>query len=204
MDTFETSGLVFNDGPHEYWLGGKKLISVTTLLQLEGALPGLEFVDPWFAERGKMIHLATELYDKGESSIEERMKGYEEQIKGCLESWKRYRESLKYQFQPEHIELKLADEVYGYAGTIDRLPLLDIKGGVYKKADLAQLGAYYGLCQANKIDRDIYMGPEARRVVYLNEDGSFPVVDQYTVRELISARDSFLAALAWNRFKNTK
>lgn len=172
----------------------------TTIIQLENGMPGMEFVDPWYAERGKMVHLATALLDTGdldESSLDPRIVGY-------VESWKRYRETQKFNYDPQHIERMLCDLVYGFAGTIDRLPLIDIKAGVYKKADLAQLGAYYGLCQANKLPAELYMGPDARKVVYLNEDGSFPTVDEYTVREIMSARDAFLSALSWHRFKNTK
>jgi hypothetical protein len=173
----------------------------TTIIQLEGGMPGIEFCSPRAAERGRMAHLATALFDL--DNLDEEVP-LDDEIKGYFESWKRFREAQTIQYAPQQVEVMMCDEVYGFAGTLDRLPLLDIKTGVYKKADLAQLGAYYGLCQANKIDRDLYMGPEARKVVYLNEDGSFPMVDQYSVREVMAARDSFLMALGWNRFKNSK
>ena len=146
-----------------------------------------------------MVHIATALYDLGildESTVDPRIMGY-------LTSWKRFRED-KPPYKPEHIEVKMVDTLYRYAGTIDRLPLLDIKCGVYKKADIAQLGAYFGLCQANKIDRDLYMGPDARQVVYLDEQGGDPIVDAYTVSQVQAARDSFLCALNWHRFKHSK
>jgi len=173
----------------------------TTIIQLEGGMPGIEFCNPRTAERGKMTHIATALFDLG--NLDETSP-LDEEIRGYFESWKRYREAQKFEYAPQHIERMLCDEVYGFAGTLDRLPLLDIKTGVYKKADLAQLGAYYGLCQANKIDRDLYMGPDARKVVYLNEDGSFPIVDEYSLKDVMAARDSFLCALNWHRFKNSK
>lgn len=185
---------------HRYYVDGIEYDGVTTIIQLEGGMPGIEFCDPWYAERGSMIHLATAFYDRGtldESSVDERIKGF-------LESWKWFRDKHPSGYAPQNIELKLSDHVYRYCGTLDRLPLLDIKSGVYKKADLAQIGAYYGLCQANKVDRDLYMGPEARKVVYLNEDGSYPTVNQYSIKETMLARDSFLSALNWHRFKNTK
>ena len=184
---------------HVYTVDGKVYDGVTTIIQLEGGSPGLEWVDPWYLERGKMVHLATALYDLGildEISIDERIRGY-------LDSWKRYRDA-KPPYLPDHIEVKMADALYGYAGTLDRLPLLDVKCGVYKKADFAQLGAYYGLCQANKIDSDLYQGPEARKVVYLDENGEYPCVDSYTLREVQAAKDSFLCALNWFRFKHSK
>ena len=185
---------------HRYYFNGLEYDGVTTLIQLEGGMPGMEFVDPWYAERGKMIHLATQLYDLGtldEESLDDRIMGY-------LTSWKRYRDKQSSIYAPQHIEVMLADPIYRYAGTLDRLPLLDIKAGVYKKADLAQLGAYCGLCQANKIDSDLYMGPNARKVVYLDEGGEFPVVDSYSLKDVMAAKDSFLCALNWHRFKNYK
>lgn len=185
---------------HRYYEDGKEYIGTTTLIQLEGGMPGMEFVDPWYAERGKMIHLATALYDLGtldESSVDPRIMGY-------LTSWKRFRDKHQAVYAPEHIEVMLRDKVYGYAGTLDRLPLLDIKAGVYKKADLAQLGAYYGLCAANKLPVELYMGSDARKVVYLDEQGEEPCVNQYDLREVLSAKDSFLCCLNWHHFKNTK
>ncbi len=185
---------------HKYSKNGVLLDGVTSIIAMEGGSPGLEWIDPWYLERGSMVHIATALYDLGtldEETIDDRIRGY-------LDSWKRYRETQKFNYAPQHIEVMLADILYGYAGTLDRLPLLDIKCGVYKKADLAQLGAYYGLCAANKVEKDLYMGPEARRVVYLDEGGEFPGVDQYSLKEVMAARDSFLCALNWNRFKNSK
>jgi hypothetical protein len=185
---------------HVYTVDGKRYDGVTTIIQLEGGSPGLEFVDPWYLQRGSMVHIATGLYDLGtldEASVDERIKGY-------LTSWKRYRDNQPYVYLPEHIEVMLADHIYQYAGTLDRLPLLDIKCGAYKKADLAQLGAYYGLCQANKLPTDLYMGPEARRIIYLDENGEYPTVDSYSRSEVIAAMHSFLGALSWHRFKNSK
>lgn len=180
---------------------GRIYDGVTSVISLEGGSPGLEFVDQWHLEKGKVVHSESARYDLGildEDKVDPRIKGY-------LTSYQRYRDKEKTVYAPEHIEVMLCDEVYGYAGTIDRLKNLnDLKTGAYKKADLAQLGGYYGLCQANKIDRDFYMGPDARKIIYLDEFGEFPRVDQYTVREVLAAKDAFLAALLWHRFKNTK
>jgi hypothetical protein len=185
---------------HKYFVDGKNFDGVTNIIQLEGGMPGMEFVDPWYAERGKMIHLATALYDMGtldESTVDPRISGY-------LESWKIFKAQNGITYSLEQIEVKMVDTLYRYAGTIDRLPLLDIKAGIYKKADLAQLGGYFGLCQSMKIDRLWYMGAYARQIVYLDENGEPPCVDSYTISQAQSARDSFLCALNWHRFKNSK
>jgi hypothetical protein len=179
----------------------REFIGTTTLIQLEGGAQGLEWVDSWYLERGSAVHAATAMYDLGtldEDSVDVRIKGY-------LDSWKRYRDAEKSTYTAEQVEVMLCDTTYGFAGTIDRLAgLVDLKCGAPKKADLAQLGAYYCLCQANKIDKDWYMGSNSRRVIYLNEDGSYPNVKQYTLREIMAAKESFLAALTWHNFKNTK
>jgi len=185
---------------HVYSDNGRIYDGVTSIISLEGGSPGLELVGDWYLERGKIVHEETARYDLGildEEVLDPRIKGY-------LESYKKYRNTQSTAYGPEHIELMLADEVYGYAGTLDRLPLADLKCGIYKKADLAQMGGYFGLCQANALCKDLYLGHDARKVIYLDEFGDFPRVDQYTVREVMAAKDAFLAALTWHRFKNTK
>lgn len=172
------------DNKHTYRLGGERLPGVTTILHAAGFMPSSEFIDPWYMERGSMIHRATELHDRGtldESTVDERIKGY-------LESWKK----LDRAYSAEQIEVRLCDTLYLYAGTIDRLPLCDIKSGGPEPWHTLQLGAYYGLCKASMLNRELFISPHA---IYLQEDGSLPKVKRYTLPEISAALNTFLCAL---------
>ena len=205
--------LVYDDKEHKYYADGRELISVTTLLNLEGASTGMEFVDEFFRNRGTFVHLATAYHDRGvldrilaDTSGNPAIVAFQEGFvaygcQGFLDSWKRYRDSTGIAYTSEHIEVRLADPVYGFAGCLDRLPLLDVKSGAPKLADSFQIGAYYGLCQANKIDTDYYLSDKARKIVYLNDDGSAPNVASLSVKDTLSFRNDFYAALRWHRAK---
>lgn len=179
--------LTFNAEKHEYAFDGKPLDGVTTVIRQAGLMPEYSPKDAeWYMQRGSMIHLATELYDNGlldESSVDSRIMGY-------LESWEKY---------PDHewigIEARLCDPVYMYAGTLDRIPLLDIKSGSPVAWHKIQLGAYFGLCKANGIR------VEKGTAVYLQEDGSHPKVITYSLPELIDGLKTFHAALLIVRSK---
>jgi hypothetical protein len=176
--------LTLND-KHEYYLDGNPLDGVTSIIRDSGLMPSYMPDDlEWYLERGSAIHLATELYDKGtldESTLDPRIAGY-------LESWKQ----SKHYYPNERIEVQLADPVYWYAGTVDRLPLLDIKSGSPATWHRIQLSAYWGLCKANKIDADLYSNPKA---VYLQEDGSIAKVVSYTIKDMIEGLKIFQCAL---------
>src|SRR5208337_2059538 len=148
---------LYDTGNDEYVIvKGKKLIRTTRLLQIEGAMTGKEYVDKWYSERGTMGHLMMQYFDLGvlnEEKLDPRMVGF-------LASWKTFKEQSKIYYFAENIEVQMIDTVYGYCGTIDRLPLLRIKLGAPKKADEFQIGAYYGLCAANKIESDLYLGAD--------------------------------------------
>jgi len=167
---------------HIYLLDDKPLDGVTSVIREAGLMPSYKPKDlEWYLAKGTAIHKATELFDKGtldESTVDPRIIGY-------LESWQKL--SAR---EFTGIEVQLADAIYGYAGTIDRLPLLDIKSGAPEKWHKIQLGAYYGLCKAN----DMIFRPSAM-AVYLQEDGAFPKVITYTIKEIQDALKIFLSAL---------
>jgi len=142
----------------------------------------------WYMDRGSMIHLATELYDEGtldESTVDPQIVGY-------LESYKQLPAVAVPVDTFTGIEVQLVDTIYGYAGTIDRIYepcVVDIKSGQPSAWHVIQLGAYYGLCRANKIE--VRMG----KAIYLHEDGSLPNVKSYTLKELQDGLKIFLSAL---------
>ena len=183
----------FDPDKHEYRLDGKLLDNVTSVIREAGFMPSYTPADlEWYLERGRAIHKATELYDKGEldeSTVDPRIFGY-------LKSWK----TLNFKYHPQHIEMPLCDPIYGYAGTIDRLPLLDIKSGQPEKWHRIQLGAYYGLCRANLTVKE-FPPAAAGMCVYLQEDGSAPKVITHKYTDLHDALKIFHAALIVIRAK---
>jgi hypothetical protein len=108
-------GLEFDEEKHLFTVKGEVIPSVTQILRQEGFCPSLDWIDPWYLQRGTYVHRATELYDKGtldEESLSPEIIPY-------LESYKRARAEIG--FTITAIELKLWHPVYRYAGIIDRV-----------------------------------------------------------------------------------
>lgn len=111
--------VVFNDDTHTYWLGDKKLVSVTQLLKKHGLSTNYTGVDDEVlkrvAERGTMIHKEIETYNKtGEIGFTSELQDY---IEICNDL----------EFKPDNSEIILpngeidADKLddYIFAGTAD-------------------------------------------------------------------------------------
>ena len=180
--------LLFDAASHTYTLEGRQLPSVTTILQAEG------FIDAtWFTEygrdRGTKVHQAVEFYDAGdldEDSLDPVLKPY-------LAAWKRFKEEAHVTIEAS--EVRLASEVYGFAGTIDKVAaignvkaILDIKSGQVQPWTGLQLAAYH-----------ILLNEPARKryAVQLNNDGSYRL-HEFKDR---SDRAVFLAALTVHQWK---
>jgi hypothetical protein len=183
------SNLELDEATHTYTLDGRRIIGVSEALRI---LDDRSKVDPFYLERGRLIHLATEYYDRdelNESTIDERIRPY-------LDAYIKFREDTG--FIPALIEHKLYHPSYFYAGTLDRVGnfgydlLLDLKSGVRIKLDDLQGVAYWELCRGNKIS--------IKRVfdLYLNEDGNYKLEPIDNPKLLLPV---FLAALTCVRFK---
>jgi len=181
--------LYFNKEDHTYTVGDRELLHVTRVLPDDRRR-----VDPWYLERGRMIHLATALFDHDEldeDSIDERIKPY-------LDAYVKFRRETG--FEPKEIELPLYHPKYFYAGTIDKIgklngsqDLIDLKTGGKAKDDELQLAAYWELCRANYI--------KIRRVfdLYLHENGTYNLIPPETPPKLLLP--VFLASLTVARWK---
>ena len=113
--------LIFNEENHTYTLDGKPLMSVTKILRPAGA--DYSKIPPHVLEnarvRGVASHKACELYDLGildNDSVDDIVRPY-------LNGWIKFVSEHDY----EHIasEIPLYSEKYMYAGTPDKLCLLD-------------------------------------------------------------------------------
>jgi len=157
--------LILQEEGHVYTLNGKRLISVTQALSI---LDDRWKVDPWYLERGRLVHLATQYYDRDE--LDENT--IDPQIKDYFDAYISFRKDTG--FNPQLIEHRLYHKGYVFAGTIDRigllnanLSLIDLKSGAPARVDELQGVAYWELCRANDIP--------IKKVfdLYLHADGTY-------------------------------
>ena len=125
----------------------------------------------WFTERscirGKMVHLATALYDMdnlNEDSVDPVIEPY-------LDGWIKFRSESG--FVPDMVEKIVWNETYRYCGTLDRTGemngksvLVDIKSGTVQPATALQTSAYDGCLD------DIYK----RYAVELHDNGTYKLI----------------------------
>jgi hypothetical protein len=128
---------------HEYFVEGRRYPSVTQIIAGCGLIEGMEWFTDDARERGKNIHLATQYYDEGdldESTIDPAYLPY-------LEAYKKFSRECFPKYT--HIEKRLYNALYGYAGTCDRVGFLlgrnviiDIKSGSPARWHGLQMWAY--------------------------------------------------------------
>ena len=182
--------LLFISEDHSFWLGDRRLPSVTYILK--HFIPRY-MCDEWYLDRGTAVHKATELYDKETLDPE----SVDPQIEGYLRAWIRFRED--YEFIPEHIELQAYHPVYMYAGIIDRIGksgedrvLLDIKTGEPSKSDRLQIaGGYYSMVT----DNITICHP-----LYLHSDGTYDKPRAYSRNEIREAQNAWLSMVTTFNF----
>ena len=136
----------FSEELHQYTLGKEIIPSVTQIINSAGLHP-FDFIHPdklrELADRGRIVHKITELYDSGlldESTVDPKLTGF-------LDAWKKFRAEFK--FEVTASEKMMLYEQLKYAGTCDRTiyrdgktMILDIKTGQYHPSYEAQIAAY--------------------------------------------------------------
>lgn len=139
-----TGRLTFDEENHEYFLDGKAIPSVTYLMQEVGLIDVSKFPDiEYYRERGKAIHKATELWDKGtldEESVDERVAPY-------LDAYKRFLGETG--FKSDKTEFAGFNESLWFAGMLDKIgdlcgskAILDIKSNAVAPWTGIQLAGY--------------------------------------------------------------
>jgi len=177
------------DETHQYCLDGRLMDGLTSTIQEAGLIRNS---DPWYMERGTAIHLDTEHWDKetlDEDSVPDERMGY-------LESWIKFRRDQNY--TPVEIEYLTYHPELMVGTKIDRLPLLDIKSGVWEKWHILQLALQWSalICHGMHEMARSPMG------VYLDPDGGPPKVKLYKtseMREAFKAYASMLHFIRWRR-----
>lgn len=174
----DAAEMEFNEDLHLYTWRGEVIPSVTQILKEFGFID-----DQWYTEeakiRGRAVHKACELWDKGTlnpNSLHASLEGY-------LEAWKRF--TVETGFESELIEHRVVNPIYRYAGTLDRVgvmhkvaggprkTLLDIKSGVAQRWAALQVGGY----EACFLKKDYH-----RMVVELRKDGTYRTPDAAIMR----------------------
>lgn len=182
--------LIFRESDHSYWIGNQRIISVTQALSI---LDDRWKVDPFYLERGRFIHKATELYDLDElddSTVDPQIRPY-------LDAYINFRCDAI--FEPIRIEKKYYHPKLMYAGKIDRigplndrLSIIDLKSGVKAKVDELQGTAYWELCLSNDIPIHKVFD------LYLKDDSTYSLVEIEKPKLLLPV---FLACLTVMRWK---
>lgn len=142
----EATMISFDAKNHEYKHQGKRVPSVTQILA-DCKLIDLSMVPERFlhaaCEFGGVVHSATEYFDKGEldyNSISDEVNAY-------IDAWDLF--IKQFSVQIIEIEMRVHSKKYGFAGTLDRvaivngkISILDIKSGSPQKAYACQTAAY--------------------------------------------------------------
>lgn len=177
---------------HTYACDGVVYPSVTQILKDEGFIDATWFTD-YARDRGILVHRITHWYDTDELDME----SVDPALGGYLEAWIRFREESG--FDPQIIEQSLASHTHRFAGTPDRVGILngnlaipDIKSGAIQPWTGLQLAGY-----------EVLYGQRVNRFgVQLTDDGKYKLIP-FTDR---NDRGVFLAALAtwWWKEANQK
>lgn len=121
----------FDPDTHTYTLGGRRLPSVTQVLDPLGSYAGIPLdVLERKADIGDAVHLASEMYDRGELDIGSVPK----EIAGYFAGWVKFREETG--FIPRSIEERVWSARHHFAGTLDRTGMFTKLDGI-KPAGMA-------------------------------------------------------------------
>lgn len=134
----------FDPVAHKYLVDGIEWPSPTGLLR-EFGLTNDSYFKPIHAERGRAVHLATQLWDEGdldESSLDA-------DVKAKLEGWKKFRQDTGFKPDMELREKPIVDRLYLFGVTPDapgmigrESVLVELKSGqVDKKSAQIQMAA---------------------------------------------------------------
>jgi hypothetical protein len=169
--------LVFDETRHLYWLMGREVPSVSTVIRDLGETGHYRGDAGGAMARGSRVHLLTQRDDAGKleppANIDDA---------GYLDAWRAWRASFGGSIDKGDAELRVGSAVYRYAGTLDRVirfpcgrvVVVEIKTGGEAKWHRLQTAAYtIAFCEDGHAG--IGRKPEEleRLAVYLNPDGTY-------------------------------
>lgn len=165
-------GLEFFEDGHIYKWNGTEVPSVSKILKTIGITRDYERCDPYYRERGTLVHQAVHYHVKGtldEESIDQ------ENVLPYLDGFRRFEKAQPY--AAYHSEVPLYSERFGFAGTIDQIGSLDGSLGLgitdLKVTESSDKAADLQLClYANLFFEKFHYWPEFRMVLELHGDGT--------------------------------
>jgi hypothetical protein len=169
-----TSKIEFEESPHTYKLDGIVVPSVTQVIS-ETIGHGWQ-AEQWYLDRGRAIHKCAEfICKKKEFKFDERLTGYIEALKKFFAETKA--EIIK-------SELRVASNVYQYAGTIDLIckignknVILDWKHSIDKIRLPLQIGGY-AIAARETIGTEYCFGAG----VQIKENGSYSMTEIFSTK----------------------
>lgn len=130
--------LRFDPASHTYWMGDRRVPSVTQILGIMTDLEDIKRMRPGViehaADRGDAAHYGCELFDKGILDWDT----VDEEIRPYIEAWADFR--AKTGFEPDRIEAKVFHPGLIYAGTLDRTGTYE---GEHALVDIKCVAAMY-------------------------------------------------------------
>lgn len=182
--------LTFDAEKHEYRIDGRRVPSVTQVLQGAGLIDTRWFNDE-ARMRGTYVAQATQFYDEGTLDYD----ALDDELKPYVMAWERF--LVQSDAQVENVEMMVIHPSRRYAGTLDRIIVLnrqrwvlDIKTG--SKA------AWHGL--QTIAYADCIVGWYRRASIILQDDGRY----LFNEHGESSDRDVFLSALNLYHWKAEK
>lgn len=138
------SDFTFDEATHTYRVDGRRILSVTQVLDIAGMSPDFSHLDPWYMERGRAIHSAMALELLGELDDDT----LDPRIVRFVEAGRRWLELVE--AVPQAVEFRGAHRVLEYAGTLDLFcqsklgPLLiDWKSTMFDESYAVQVAGGY-------------------------------------------------------------
>lgn len=148
MSDVQGTGLVFDEVLHRYYLDGKVLPSVTTIIRLVLGENG--HGTQWHKDRGSAAHDLYKLLGAGEDL---GLYDYDQRLIGNVAAWLDWHSRER--VEVEAVEKQMCHMVAGYAGTVDAVVtirgkrwIIDYKASPSARDEL-QLAAYKGMWEFN-------------------------------------------------------
>lgn len=116
--------LTFEEETHTYFLDGRQVPGITSIISALGIGHNHTYTDPIHSQRGRAVHRAVELYNKGTLDPET----VAPIAKPYFDAYLKFREDTD--FRPLHSELRLGHEGLWFAGTLDLSGYLNNQLGI--------------------------------------------------------------------------
>jgi len=174
------TGLTFNEVSHTYHYDGIPVPGVTTVLKL---IDGMDSVPPdrlmAAGNRGTIVHRATENYDNGlawDASITDDV--VREEVRPYIDAYFRFLWEYRNRLDIEAIEQRVFHKKHHYAGTADRIAVVDGQRSVIDLKTSSRLNIAVGpQLAAYKAAHNCDLPPKQRAIgryaLQLKKDGTY-------------------------------